>query len=127
MQIPCLSIRLGLKQALLAVAPLALLAGAFSAKADETARRLDESQVHIIQKIAPSYPTIAHQMHLSGVVIMDVVVDESGNVAKAEPVNGNPILTGAAAMAARRWKFAPIVEDGKPVSAVVRVAFKFTE
>jgi len=110
------------------VVPLLLLAvSAVLASGDEMVRRYDETQVHILQRVAPAYPVIAHQMHLTGVVVLDMIVDQDGSVGKADAISGNPILTGAATSAARRWKFSPIMEDGKPTQAVVRVAFKFVE
>jgi TonB family protein len=97
-----------------------------SAKAD-AGHHYTEEDVHILQKVAPTYPTIAHQIHLSGTVILDMDVAEDGSVDGASVVSGNPILSNGAVTAAKRWKFAPVTEDGKPVKATVRVAFKFTE
>lgn len=95
-------------------------------KAD-AGHRYAEEDVHILQKVAPTYPAIAHQIHLSGTVILDMDVAEDGSVDGASVVSGNPILSNGAVTAAKRWKFAPVTEDGKPVKATVRVAFKFTE
>lgn len=117
-----------LKQILTPFVMLLLMVGSTAlAKADTPVRHYDEAQVHILQRVAPAYPPIAHQMHLSGVVILDMLVNQDGSVGEADAVSGNPILTGAAESAAKHWKFSPIVEAGKPAQAVVRIAFKFVD
>jgi TonB family protein len=108
----------------LSVVSMLILAVTLSA-AD--AHRYAEEEVHILQRVAPTYPVIAHQIHLSGVVVLDLNVDEEGKVDATETVSGNPILAGGAITAAKRWKFAPIMEEGKPAKATVRVAFKFSD
>ncbi|HEX4770317.1 MAG TPA: energy transducer TonB [Bryobacteraceae bacterium] len=97
-----------------------------SAKADAI-RRYSEEDVRILQRVAPAYPAIAHQIHLSGMVILDMEVAEDGSVENASVVSGNPILSGGAVAAAKHWKFAPLTEDGKAVKGTVRVSFKFVE
>jgi protein TonB len=97
-----------------------------TAKAD-VGRFYSEQDVHILQRVAPSYPPIAKQIHLSGTVVVDMNVNEEGSVDNASVVSGNPILGGGAVAAAKHWKFAPVMDDGKPVKATVRIAFKFTD
>jgi protein TonB len=64
-------------------------------------------------------------MRLSGQVVLDMYVDESGSVEKADVVSGNPILGNAAVAAAKHWKFQPFQANGKAIKAVVRIAFDF--
>jgi protein TonB len=54
-----------------------------------------------------------------------VVIDEDGNVAKAEVVSGNPVLTKPALAALKKWKFKPFQADGKPVKAEATLAVMF--
>ncbi len=109
---------------LLAVA----LAGAV-AVAQETPKKISKVQAMglIATKVAPEYPAMARQLKIAGVVELDVVVSETGDVTKVEIVKGNPILTAAGAQAVKRWKFKPFLEDGKPVAfaAPVELDFKF--
>jgi protein TonB len=61
------------------------------------------------------------------VVDVNVSVDATGNVVKAEAATkgGNPLLRDAAVQAARRWKFQPAQFDGHAVPANIVVQFKF--
>jgi TonB family protein len=85
-----------------------------------------QARKSVIQKVEPTYPPIARQMRLSGHVVLDMYVDESGNVEKVDVISGNPILGSAAVSAAKQWKFQPFQNDGKVTKAVIRVGFDFT-
>jgi TonB family protein len=78
------------------------------------------------QRSQPSIPPAAKLMRASGVVRVDVVVDEAGNVAQIQKVSGPPMLVSAARDAVMRWKFRPFLRDGQPVRANGFVSFNFT-
>jgi outer membrane biosynthesis protein TonB len=40
-------------------------------------------------------------------------------------VSGNPVLTKAAVEAVKKWKFTPVMEDGKPARAVAPISLEF--
>ena len=63
----------------------------------------------------PAYPPIAKQAKASGRVVVQVVVDEKGNVISASAVSGHPLLRAVSAAAARQAKFTPTKLAGKPV------------
>lgn len=75
----------------------------------------------------PTYPPIARAAGAEGTVSVRVMVDEEGNVIKAEAVSGHPLLQGAAVAAAREAKFKPTSLDGKPVkvTGLISYVFKF--
>lgn len=81
----------------------------------------------VVTKVPPQYPPIARQLNLAGRVVVDVFVNPDGAVDKADIINGNPILGGAAVNAAKHWKFQPFMENGKPSDAVVRLSFDFVK
>ncbi len=101
-----------------ALAPCALKAGVLQVSEQD-------AQKAIVSKVAPMYPPIARQMNLAGRVVVELSVNPEGSVDKANIVSGNPILGGAAANAAKRWKFQPFQENGKASEAVVRISFDF--
>ena len=74
----------------------------------------------------PPYPPIAKQAKASGTVVVQVTVDEQGNVISARAVSGHPLLQAASVTAARGAKFEPTKLSGKPVkvSGVLRYEFK---
>jgi protein TonB len=73
----------------------------------------------------PAYPAAARSMHISGTVVVQVLIDEDGNVVSASAASGHPLLKAAAVSAARRAKFSPTKLSGQPVkvSGVIRYNF----
>ena len=74
----------------------------------------------------PAYPPIARQVNASGTVIVQVLVDENGNVVSANAVSGHPLLRPAALAAARQAKFSPTKLSGKPVKVSGVINYQFT-
>ena len=74
----------------------------------------------------PVYPPTARSMRASGLVTVEVTVDESGSVAEVQKTSGPSLLQTAAKDAVRKWKFKPFVRDGQPVRATGFVNFNFT-
>jgi protein TonB len=77
------------------------------------------------RRVSPVYPRQARSMRLTGVVTIQVLVDEDGTVAKISDTDGPPMLTQAASDAIRKWKFRPFERDGQPVKATGFVSFNF--
>jgi len=77
------------------------------------------------EKSTPAYPSAARTMRASGVVRVDVVIDENGDVAEVKKANGHALLQAAAKDAIRRWKFRPVTQNGQPVRASGYVNFNF--
>ena len=50
----------------------------------------------------PAYPPIARAAHAAGTVVVQVLIDENGNVVSAHAVSGHPLLQAVAVGAARR-------------------------
>jgi TonB family protein len=75
--------------------------------------------------VEPSYPPLAQAARIKGAVIVEVVVDEEGDVLTARALEGHPLLKVAAERAALGWKFTPTLLDGVPVRVVGTVTFNF--
>lgn len=78
------------------------------------------------EKQAPVYPPAARSMRASGVVKVEITIDESGQVAEVQKMTGPSLLQSAAKDAIRRWKFKPFMRDGQPVRATGFVNFNFS-
>lgn len=78
------------------------------------------------QRVAPSYPQLARERNLRGVVTVYLVVDERGAVEAVQRASGPELLRRAAEDAARRWKFRPTIVDGRPVRVAGFISFNFT-
>ena len=78
------------------------------------------------QQAAPVYPATARMMRASGVVKVELTVDENGSVASVGKASGHSLLQSPAKDAVRKWKFKPFTRDGQPVKATGFVNFNFS-
>jgi TonB family protein len=74
----------------------------------------------------PSYPDSARRMRISGTVVVEVVIDESGKVISARATDGPAMLADAAVQAAKHAKFSPTKLSGQPVKVSGVINYKFT-
>ena len=65
-------------------------------------------------------------MRASGVVTVEVLLNEEGKVISARAVDGHPFLRQAAIVAARQARFTPTVLSGKPVQVTGVITYTFT-
>ncbi len=74
----------------------------------------------------PVYPEAAKRMRTSGLVTVDVVLDETGKVVAANASSGPAILRDAAVQAALKAKFSPTKLSGQPVKVSGVINYKFS-
>src|SRR5688572_18077025 len=73
----------------------------------------DVTRPEKISGLTPAYTAEARRARLSGVVIVEAVIDEQGNVTETRVLKGLPMgLAEAAVEAVRAWKFKPATLDG---------------
>jgi TonB family protein len=77
------------------------------------------------RRVEPAYPPLAKAARVSGAVVVEVTVDESGNVINARPLSGHPLLKDSAVAAARGWQFTPTKLSGQPVRVVGTITFNY--
>ncbi len=73
----------------------------------------------------PAYPPLAKKVGAYGTVVVQVLVDEKGNVVSAKAISGHPILQASAVAAARGAKFTPTLLNGKPVKVRGVINYNF--
>src|SRR5687768_7144843 len=73
----------------------------------------------------PAYPPIARAAHASGTVVVQVLIDENGNVVSAKAVSGHPLLQAVAVSAARQARFSPTKLSGQPVKVTGVIQYNF--
>jgi protein TonB len=73
----------------------------------------------------PPYPPIARQAHASGTVVVQVTIDENGNVISARAVSGHPLLQAVSVGAARGARFSPTKLSGQPVKVTGVITYNF--
>jgi len=73
----------------------------------------------------PPYPALARAAHASGTVVVQVIIDEQGNVSAAHAISGHPLLQAASVAVARQAKFTPTLWDGEPVKVTGVIQYNF--
>lgn len=73
----------------------------------------------------PLYPESARRLRMSGLVTVEVVVDETGKVISAEATSGPSLLRDVAVQAALKARFSPTKLSGQPVKVSGLINYKF--
>jgi TonB family protein len=73
----------------------------------------------------PDYPAEAKAAGVEGVVVIQVIVDEQGNVTEARAISGPKILQDVSLNAARQAKFSPLLLSGEAVKVSGVLVFNF--
>jgi TonB family protein len=76
--------------------------------------------------VQPQYPDKAREGRIQGVVILEIIIAESGGVADAHVLRSIPALDAAAIAAVLQWQFAPTLLNGVAVPVIMTVTVQFT-
>lgn len=79
----------------------------------------------LIRKVDPVYPELAKRARVSGIVLLQVVVSETGQVKDAKLIRGHPLLNQSAIDAVRQWQYSPTLLNGEPVPVIATVTVNF--
>jgi TonB family protein len=73
----------------------------------------------------PVYPVMAKQAHVSGTVVLHLVIDEEGHPKDLHAVSGPPTLIPAAIGAVQQWTFIPFTLNGarQSVESTTNIVF----
>jgi TonB family protein len=74
----------------------------------------------------PDYPQAARSARASGVVTVEVVINEAGKVIAAKATSGPTLLRQSATMAAQGARFSPTLLSGQPVKISGEINYNFT-
>ena len=74
----------------------------------------------------PEYPVIARNARVQGVVILEAVIDERGQVGRIKVLRSVPLLDQAAITAVQQWRYTPTLLNGVPVSVLMTITVNFT-
>lgn len=78
-----------------------------------------------IRDVRPVYPAIAKANGVSGVVIIEAVIDEAGAVRDARVLRSIPNLDQAALDAVLQWRYTPTILNGVPTAITMTVTVNF--
>ncbi|MGI8542138.1 MAG: TonB family protein [Aridibacter sp.] len=73
----------------------------------------------------PEYPAAAKTANIKGEVVVQILVDEKGNVEEAEIVSGHPLLKVESLRVAKLTKFKPPTLSGKPIKVKSTIIYNF--
>ncbi len=79
----------------------------------------------LVHMVEPVYPPQARAAGISGIVILAVKTDAAGNVQDAMILKSIPQLNRAAIDCVKKWKYEPLVLDGKATPVVFTVTVRF--
>lgn len=82
-----------------------------------------------IVQVRPEYPLLAKQARIQGLVQIDAVLDEQGNVIEMQVVSGPPLLHQAALDALKKWKYEPVYLNDQPIAVemIVTITFQLSQ
>ena len=81
----------------------------------------------LLHRVEPVYPDVAAFAHLSGMVILEAVVDTEGCVESVRILRSRHLLLDKAAQdALLQWRYSPLILNGVPSSFVLTVTFNFS-
>ena len=83
------------------------------------------SHPHLQQTIVPVYPPFAVAARVSGTVLIEAIIDQTGRVTSATIVKSVPVLDAAAIESVRKWRFEPPRIGGRVVRFATTVTFDF--
>lgn len=84
------------------------------------------SQGLLVHKVQPTYPPLARQARIQGVVVLEAVIGKDGSITGLHVVSGHPMLTNAALEAVKEWKYKPYYLNGEPVEVSTTINVNFT-
>lgn len=80
----------------------------------------------LVTRTEPRYTEVARKARISGIVIVECIIDENGNVRDVRVLKPLPFgLDRAAADAVKQWKFRPGMLNGQPIEVVFNLTVTF--
>jgi TonB family protein len=86
----------------------------------------DIVQALLLKRVAPVYPPLARQARIQATVVLNIVINKSGEVRDIQLYSGHPILAPAAIEAVKQWRYRPYEQNGQPVEIKTTVQINFT-
>lgn len=79
-----------------------------------------------IHRITPVYPEKCKKEKVEGTVVLEIKIDAEGNVIDTKILKSvHPDIDKAATEAIKKWKYNPVIKDGKPTPVVFAVTINF--
>jgi periplasmic protein TonB len=79
----------------------------------------------LVQRVEPIYPDLALNARIQGMVILEAIIEEDGNVSHVKVLSAPRLLDKAAVAAVEQWRYAPVMLNGRPVRCILTVSESF--
>ncbi|MDX2266753.1 MAG: energy transducer TonB [Bryobacter sp.] len=79
----------------------------------------------ILSRPSPTYPPLARQMRVEGVVKLHGVISREGRIIDLRVLSGHPLLVNAALAAVRQWTYRPTFLNGQAVEVEAPIEVRF--
>jgi TonB family protein len=79
----------------------------------------------LLTRVDPAYPESAQRAHIQGVVDLEVLINEQGEVTRVRVLQGHPLLEQAAMDAVKQWSYAPTYFNGDAVQVLTIASVPF--
>jgi TonB family protein len=83
-------------------------------------------QAKLVTQPKPTYPPLAKQARIQGVVRLMVIINKDGTVQNMAVINGHPLLIPASLEAVKQWVYQPTLLNGEPVEVQTQIDVNFT-
>jgi len=103
---------------------LVMVVLAMNAGAAAGAIKQQEQGLKVTHRVAPVYPEEAKRARVEGKVVLEVTVEENGEVSMAKVVNGPQLLQQAAVDAVKQWRFSNPFNDSVTIQLTLAFALK---
>jgi protein TonB len=80
----------------------------------------------LITRVEPEYPSLARQVRVSGVVLLEAVITREGTISNVRVISGHPLLERAARDAVSKWVYQPTLLNGEPIEVVTTITVTFS-
>ena len=78
------------------------------------------------QRVDPIYSDMARKTRVTGIVIVEAIINKNGEVEQVKVIKGLPMgLSESAVEAVRKWKFKPGTLNGEPVDVIFNLTVNF--
>ena len=84
------------------------------------------SQGLLIHQVKPSYPPLARQARIQGVVVLQALISKDGTIQSLQLISGHPMLAPSAIEAVKQWRYKPYFLNGEPVEVETTINVNFT-
>jgi protein TonB len=84
-----------------------------------------DQQPRLVKQTKPVYPQDAFVKKIEGTVMLEILIDSTGRVARARVLNSIPALDQAAIECVKQWVFTPAIKNGRPVTTVATAPINF--